>query len=84
MSQNLSIEKIKIFENEFIQFMGIKDFPAYQLTTKEVSLAIADSRGFDSAASTFYNPKKQYSYITNKHQSNTVKIFGIPRVHSYT
>ena len=45
MSQILSIEKIKIFENEFIQFMGIKDFPAYQLTTKEVSLAIADSRG---------------------------------------
>ena len=37
--------------------MGIKDFPAYQLTTKEVSLAIADSRGFDSAASTFYSPK---------------------------
>ena len=47
MLQNLSIEKIKIFENEFKQFMGIKDFPAYQLTTKEVSLAIADSCGFD-------------------------------------
>ena len=57
MLQNLSIEKIKIFENEFKQFMGIKDFPAYQLTTKEVSLAIADSCGFDSAASTFYSPK---------------------------
>ena len=61
MFQNSSIEKIKIFESEFMQFVGIGDFPAYQLTTKEVSLAVADSRGFDSAASTFYNPK------TNNH-----------------
>lgn len=57
MLQNLSIEKIKRFENEFKQFMGLKDFPTYQLTTKEVSLAVADTRGFDSAASTFYDPK---------------------------
>ena len=57
MFQNLSMKKFQIFENEFKQFMGIKDFPPYQLITKEISLAVADSRGFDSAASTFYSPK---------------------------
>ena len=48
---------LKQYEREFKEFVGIKDFPIYQLTTKEVSLSVADSRGFDSAASTFYNPK---------------------------
>lgn len=61
MFKSLCIDKIKLFESEFKQFVGIKEFPSYQLSTKEVSLAVADSRGFDSAASTFYNPK------TNSH-----------------
>jgi len=74
MLQNLSIGKIKIFENEFKQFMGIKDFPAYQLTTKEVSLAIADSRGFDSAASTFYSPK------TNIHTLQAQNMLDSPAI----
>ena len=61
MVQNLSVDKIKEFEHEFKQFMGITDFPPYQLTTKKVSLSVADLQGFDSAASTFYDPK------TNNH-----------------
>lgn len=48
---------LNTFEDDFKEFVGIKHFPTYQLTTKKVSLSVADSRGFDSAASTFYNPK---------------------------
>lgn len=57
MCQDLNIEKLKRFEDDFKQFMGIADFPLYKLITKEVSLSVADSQGYDSAASTFYNPK---------------------------
>lgn len=47
-------KQLKIYEEEFKSFMGIKVFPVYELQTKEVSLAIAKSQGFDFVASTFY------------------------------
>lgn len=39
--------------------MGIKVFPVYELQTKEVSLAIAKSQGFDFVASTFYQSENR-------------------------
>jgi len=50
-------EQLKIYEEEFKHFMGITAFPAYELKTKEVSLAVAKSQGFDAAATTFYQPQ---------------------------
>lgn len=57
MYNEMIIRKIQLYEENFKKFMGIADFPTYKLATKVASLSVADSRGFDSAASTFYQPK---------------------------
>ena len=57
MCLDLYMGIVKGFEAEFKQFMGITDFPAYQLTTKEVSLSLSDSQGYGCPASAFYEPK---------------------------
>lgn len=49
------ITKIKKYESNFIKFMGIDTFPQYTLCTKEVSLFVADTKGYDSVASTHYD-----------------------------
>ena len=54
-------EQLNLFVNEYKNFMGISQFPEFDLQTKFASLAIADSQGFDSAAVTAYQP------ITGKH-----------------
>lgn len=54
MHRNLLIEQLKIYEDEFRVFMGIEEFPTYELQTKEVSITIADSQGFEVAASTSF------------------------------
>lgn len=47
--------KLKEYESNFKKFMGIDTFPQYTLYTKEVSLWVADTQGYDSAASTHYD-----------------------------
>lgn len=73
MCRNLDIKKIKRFESDFKQFMEITDFPLYQLTTKEVSLSVADSQGYDSVASAFYN------FETNNHTLKVCSNLTLPK-----
>ena len=47
-------QRLKLYEEEFRNFMKIKDFPEYQIKTKEVSINVSDSCGFESAASASY------------------------------
>lgn len=47
--------KIKEYLQEYKHFMEIDYFPEFELQTKEVSLSLADKRGYDSAATTFYD-----------------------------
>jgi hypothetical protein len=51
-------KKLKEFEGEYINFVGIREFPNYELTTKDVSLEVAERQGFDSVATTLYFPKE--------------------------
>lgn len=55
--RNILMKQLKAYEDEFIEFMGIEKFPAYELQTKEASTVIADSQGFEVAASTSYQPQ---------------------------
>lgn len=55
MNQSGYITKIKEYESNFKKFMGIDAFPQYTLYTKEVSLWVADTQGYDSVASTHYD-----------------------------
>lgn len=41
----------------FSKFMGIAEFPAYNLQTKEASIETADLQGFEVVASASYQPK---------------------------
>lgn len=61
MNRDLLVKQIKTYEDEFKDFMGIKEFPTYELQTKEASKIIADSQGFEVIASTLYQPQ------TNSH-----------------
>lgn len=49
-------EQLNTYVDDYKAFMGIENFPQYNLQTKNVSLAIADAQGFDAVASTFYQP----------------------------
>jgi hypothetical protein len=57
MNRDLLVKQLKAFEHEFLRFMDIKKFFPYELQTKEASITVADSQGFDSAASTSYYPQ---------------------------
>ena len=61
MNINSLVEQIKIYENEYKSFVCTKKFPVYEIETKTVSLEIANKRGFEALATTYYTPK------TNKH-----------------
>lgn len=54
MHRDLLVKQLKTYEDEFKHFMGIEEFPVYELQTQEASKTIADSQGFEIAASTFY------------------------------
>ena len=54
-------KQLALYEEEYKKFMGINQFPKYELQFKEVSLNVADKYGFDSVASTVYQIQ------TNKH-----------------
>lgn len=57
MNSDLSVKQLKTYEDEFKDFMGIKEFPIFELKTKEASLIIADSQGFEVLASASYQPQ---------------------------
>lgn len=56
MNKQYIAKQIDTIVNEYIEFMGLVEFPTYQLQYKEVSLLKADAQGFDSIAQTFYQP----------------------------
>lgn len=47
-------KKLAFYEEEYKKFMGINQFPKYELQFKEISLNIADKYGFDSVAFATY------------------------------
>lgn len=51
MYRDLLVKQLKTYEDEFKYFMGIEEFPIYELHTKEVSGTIADAQGFEIIAS---------------------------------
>lgn len=57
MNKNPLIMRLKDFENDFKSFMGIEEFPTYELQTKEVSETIVAAQGFEVAAAAFYQPQ---------------------------
>lgn len=54
---------IKRLELDYIKFMGIKDFPNYCLTTKELSKSAIDDKGFESVASVNYKADSDTHYL---------------------
>ena len=54
-------EQLNAYVDDYKVFMGIDCFPQYCLQTKSVSLAIADTQGFEVAAGAAYDP------ITGRH-----------------
>lgn len=59
MQRDVLMKIIKDYEDEFKKFIGVNEFPAYELQTHEVSLEVADSRRYDSGAYTFYDPQSR-------------------------
>lgn len=57
----------------FSRFMGISEFPAYDLQTKEASIETADLQGFEVVASASYQPK------TNRHSLLVSTNLDLPR-----
>lgn len=57
MIRELLVKQLKTYEDEFKDFMDIKEFPTYQLCTKEVSTITADFKGFEAVASTSFQPQ---------------------------
>lgn len=49
-------KQLNVYINEYKDFMGIKQFPKYNLQTHKASISTADSQGFEVAAATFYQP----------------------------
>ena len=48
---------IKECEIEYMQLLGLNDFPTYTIKNKEISLTDADEKGYDSLGSVHYNYK---------------------------
>lgn len=64
MDKNLVIRQLELYEEDFKKIMGIERFPIYELQTKEASESIAKLQGFESAASTSYQPQtKKHTLI---------------------
>lgn len=59
MNRDVLTKQIQVYEDEFIRFMGIKEFPVYELQTKEASKDVADDQGYEVVACTFYQPQIQ-------------------------
>ena len=64
MNRNSLIQQVQNWEKEYKNFMDIHEFPPYGLETKKASLYLADAQGFDSVATTSYQPKtKEHSLL---------------------
>jgi hypothetical protein len=59
MNRDLLVKHLKIYEDEFKHFMGIEEFPVFELQTQKASINIADSQGFEIAASTSYQQENR-------------------------
>lgn len=58
------IEQIKSYEYEFKNFMGIDDFPTYNIQAKVASATTAQSQGFESVACADYNTETNNHILT--------------------
>lgn len=56
MDRNYITKQLSTYVDEYVEFMGIEQFPKYALQTQEASKSTADSQGFEVAAATFYQP----------------------------
>lgn len=56
-SENI-IQKIKSYESDYKSFMKITTLPEYSIITKTASLNVAETKGFESLASSKYDLKK--------------------------
>lgn len=54
MDRNYITKQLSTYVNEYVEFMGIEQFPKYALQTQEASKSTADSQGFEVAAAAFY------------------------------
>ena len=61
MNNDLLVLYIKECEESYKDFLGISDFPKYELICKELTLKKAEMQGFDSWAATLYD------FSTGKH-----------------
>lgn len=59
MDRDLIVKQLKTYEDDYKDFMVIKEFPIYELQTQEASKTIADAQGFEIAASTSYQPQNK-------------------------
>lgn len=57
MNEYLLRSQLKVFEEEFKNFMSITAFPQYELRTKSASVKVADTQGYESVATTQYQPQ---------------------------
>lgn len=81
MNRNSLIQQLKIYEKEYKVFMDIQEFPKYDLSTKKASLYLANTQGFDSVATTSYQPKiKKHSL----HISTNLSIEKYVLFHEFT
>lgn len=57
ISKQEYVELIKQYENDYIDFMGINNFPEYKLELYEIKANEADIAGFGIVAQALYDPK---------------------------
>lgn len=64
MENSIFSKIIEKYKNEYVQFLNIVEFPKYDLKIKNVSLSLADSQGFEVAASAHYLPDADKHILT--------------------
>ena len=64
MMDDVLLKKLKLYEEDFKCFMGIEEFPDYDLQKKIASVAVADKQGFEVAASAHYQVETKKHLLT--------------------
>ena len=64
MKEEVLLKKLKLYEGDFKCFMGIEEFPDYDLQKKIVSIAVADKQGFEVAAGAHYQVETKKHLLT--------------------
>ncbi len=75
------IEQLNAYVDEYKIFMGIDKFPEYNLQTRTASIITAETQGFESVASTLYQP------ITGQHTliiSSNLNLLRYVMFHEFT